>query len=313
MSRHSMVWVRANGQQEMRDNLAAMLADAGMTRAALCREAGLPYSRLTAAMSSHGWFYEADVEAIANVLDVSVDEIRGDSLWRDQRDRYIEFDHRPGSNPAEQTDDELDARHLARGLCCICGTLRILHATWDNWLDDAGQTRHVRTATCRTCDAETKHAVLNNGDDRNADEEEDRRPTRADIARRDLQAFIDRVAEFGVDVHYDTCVRSLREKGYAATCEYDESKSRWRFEVDPNLPPRAQLKLLEYVWSRVAVGSFENSDLNPRDGIAITPFNDMWSSAIDDLVDDIKRHLHVEKARLAQHVRDHLADQEGAR
>lgn len=319
MSRHSMFWVRHNGQQDIRDNLTTLLADAGMTRAALCREADVPYGRLTAAMASNGWFYEADVEAIANVLDVSLDELRGGSLWRDQHDRYVEFDHRPGTDPNARTDDELEADNLARAICCECGTLRIVRAGFVGraaslFRNDPGQPRLVERTTCKTCDAETKHAVLNNAEDRNADEDQNHQPNAAVRARLELAELVDRLAGFNVDVHFRSCGKKRREEGYVWSYKYDESKSRWRIEIDPNLPPRAQVLCINRLWSQIAVDEFDGIDWDPREtGVMGCAGSGTWESATDDLLDDIQRHLHVEKARLAQHVRDSLTEQEGAR
>lgn len=317
------VWARINGQAELRANLRAALKAARLTQAAAATEAGVKYTHLVGGLNGNNWLTEAAVIQIAVVLDVEPQELVGGSIFKGQRDRYPDFDYLPPeyerlNQPPPSPVPVAEARATGtrtRALCCECGALRTCSTRGlypYNESEEYGfqgrPGRFVVTMKCTVCDAQTRHAVMRVDENRDCAEQWDHAPTNSDLARQELQALINRLHGFGVEIHYRTRNEKSRAKGYAAGYSYDQSKSCWRIELDPNAPYRIQHELLSRSWNDIARDDFGDISWDPREtGTIMTPGDSAWQETTTELLEDVTRFLSVERRRLIQHVEDRVA------
>ncbi|MCD4525250.1 helix-turn-helix domain-containing protein [Nocardioides sp. cx-173] len=309
-----------NGQEELRANLRAAIKEAGLTQSGAAAAAGVTYTHLTGGLKGDNWLKREAVEALAKVLGTGSADLMGGSIFKEQRDRYAAFDRAPDSvlawrqeQEAAQTQRLADlAEGRTRALCCECGALRTcttrgLYPTPEN-SSPGPHGRFIRTLHCSSCDAQTVHAILRADEDRDCAEKWDAAPTASDLGRKELDELIQRVTSFGVDIHLRPRGKKQRAQEYACLYEYDESKSQWRIEVDPNIPVRAQIELLDYAWRSIAMNDFGDVQWNPKqDGTVLKPSDSGWAQATDDLMSDLSRFLTLERRRLVQHVQDQVA------
>lgn len=296
-------------QMDLRDNIRDLAKRNGWTFVTLARNAGMKYAHLTQAMSANRWFTEDEVTDLADALEVAVDELMGESVFK-TASRGSKFDL---PRPWEIKEDV--GSGAGRALCCECGTFRrytvaeidprthIHHGT-----DPAGR-RMVADLKCRTCDRITRHAEIRGGTGAAAsyDEEEMRAPTREQEAMARRDSLVQRLAGFNVDVHFRARRKEKeRAEGYTTCYSFDESKDRWRVEIDPNAPARVQSVALLSAWRAIAMDD-HNVDWDPRKGVVSAQNEAVWEAAVDDLVADIARFLPLERQRLRVSVTDEVA------
>lgn len=297
-------------QADLRQNIRQMAADRAWTFARIARATGIRYQHLNQALNAKRWFLPDEVSSIAAEFEISEDELLGNSLYKDDA---------PGSDFDKPTYREKQANvgtGNGRALCCDCGTLRRFGDAdvdptgpriYDLDEDMAGR-RLVVTLPCRICDRSTVHAELRSGASRDIAEEVTAAPTREQeaIARRD--ALIQRLAGFGVDVHFRSRRREEeRAEGYTTCYSFDESKDRWRIEIDPNTPGRVQSVGLLAAWQAIAMDKHEGVTWDPRKGVVSATTDRIWEAATEDLVADIQRSLPVEQQRLRVALADEIA------
>lgn len=311
MTKLRMVWVRDNGQAELRDNIDTVLRDRGSNRSRLARETGLKYSQIAAAFAG-SWMSRELVETIADHLELDVDELVGASIFKDDRERYIDFDYRPGTRPPSALDDEktLAEQGHARAICCTCGSLRLtskLTYTGGGFDHQTEAGRMLADLHCRTCDEVTRHAELRVDDNRNVAEQVDQAPTRDALARQELDALVKRLARFNVRVKFErSWCEDLIDEGYVHVYWWDPPKKRWYIQLDPAAPVRLQIKAAEDMWSYLSTGKHVPSDgsyLGYRSGTS------HWDAAVEDLVADLDRFIDVERRRMVADLNDQIAQQ----
>ncbi|WP_166390266.1 helix-turn-helix domain-containing protein [Nocardioides ochotonae] len=326
--------IRLNGQAEMRDIINTAIAEAGLNMSALSRETGIKYSRLYGGLRGKAWLHRRDVDAIANFLNIDVEDLIGGSIFKGDP-RQSEFDYWPGPSrrvePIDVDGTDLPERRT-RALCCGCGSLAVV-PHWadaeDTWETHGHSTagfdgkdhehpfgsrgRLTRELRCDRCRRTTTHALLARHRARDAAEQYDHAPTMEEFARKDRDALVGRLAEFGVTVTFKPQRKKLRTKGYAIKYWFDTGESRWRIDVDPNLPTRLQVTQVEGAWKSISTGDHGDIDWDPRDGVIRAPGDHGWDTATAELLTDVDRFLEVEKRRLAQHIRDGIAAQQTTR
>lgn len=326
MSAH---WVRVNGQRELRNNLRTALKEAGLTQSAAARQAGVGEARVTNGLgtTNTNWLSRETVTALADLLEISVDELVGDSIFVDQRDQRERFHYRPPEFDAlDRRDAERAAKKKAeresraakgstRALCCECGALRTCSAKRYRVerLDLHGGRRYMEKLKCSTCDEVTMHAVLIGKGDRDKAEELDRQPTRYALALRERDQLIERLREFNVKVTFRPG-RTSKESDLFLFNYYgfNSNTMQWEIYLDENLPPRAQVQMLAYDWERISSGDRRDIDWDPREGVWTDARDSDWDKAADDLVADIDRFLSIERERMVFDIRDELASGSGA-
>ncbi|WP_141007046.1 helix-turn-helix domain-containing protein [Nocardioides humi] len=278
-----------------------MAKDRGWTLTETAKAAGISYSKLTQGMSANRWFLEDEVASLAAALEVSVDELMGESLFKATA-RGSKFD-----KPRPRTVGEDVGTGRGRALCCECGTFRrftVAEEVYDgkhvmDVSDDPLGRRMLTTVPCRNCGKDTTHAVLRTDKHRDVAEEWMAEPTREQQAVADRDRLIRRIAEFGVDVHFRTRRPKDRSRGFLMKYEFDESKDRWRIEIDPNAPGRVQHLALVDAWHRIATDQHgDDVDWDPRDGVVSTGKGALWSVAVEELVVDIRRALPMEGQKM---------------
>lgn len=315
--------VRRNGQAQLRENLRAAIKQAGRTQSSVAAAAGVKYTHLAGGLNGNNWMTRDAVAALARELEVSVDELMGTSIFKDQTDRFAEFDdtkQRLARRAAEVAAEQKArcgeiAAGKTRALCCTCGSLRTIPTKGIYAMDSEGESwgfsdrrgggRYLRTMKCFTCGEQTRHAILRADDNRDVAEQWDQAPTLLSLARAELAAELERLAGFNVEVTFRQQRRKNRTKGFAVAYDYDEAKSQWRIEIDPNLPPRAQVRLLKSTWDKIARNEFD-VDWDPRDGVIVAPSDTCWEAVTDDLMQDMTRFLSVERRKLVQQARDDI-------
>ena len=295
-------------QMDLRDNIRELTKRMGWTLAQLARETDIKYGILTQGLSGLRWFTEDEVAALAAVLEVAVDELMGESVFKAEA-RGSKFDrpHRLHAGADVGTG-------TGRALCCECGTFRRF-GTGDvdytatnvhDGSDDPLGRRMVTTLKCRTCEKPTLHAELRpEGEHRDTAEVESKAPTREQEATAERNEFIERLTGFNVDIHFRNRGKKSREKGYAARYEYDESKSRWRIEVSPSLPARMQTDCLRWAWKNISTG-IHNVDWDPKDGVIFAVTDTGWANAVDELIEDLRRALPIEQQKMRLAVSDEI-------
>jgi hypothetical protein len=284
------IWTRLNGQHELRENLRVAIRTAGMTQVEAARRSGVKYSRLTAGLRGSVWLRRDDVGAICDSLGTTVEAILGNSIFKGDP-RSTAFDHRPPDHVlhrnARASARRMDVRVSERAICCQCGGLsqvadRALPAFVPDGPDSVGMHRGRRllaSLECQTCRARTTHALMRLGGT-DPSELDNRTPTQEEVARHERDALIRRLAEFNVEVHFRSRRRKNRADGYLCKYEYDESKSIWRIEIDPNAPARVQVSALSDCWRAISEDDHgPDVDWNPRDGVIATASSDAWGSS----------------------------------
>jgi transcriptional regulator with XRE-family HTH domain len=328
----SDVWVRINGQRDLRENLRSAIKAAGMTQDAAAKQAGVSYTRLTAGLAGNRWFERDEVLAFARVLQIAPAKLMGGSIFRNQRDRYVEFDHSPSElvedsqQRAEQQQKEDEERERAsrrgrtRAICCVCGSLRTCRGDryrWEPSLAEGGYRprdghRVTEELKCFECKTVTTHAVLLLSDERDAAEVADRRPSRSALALGERDRLIERLREFNVVVNYRPGYHSTKpgktETFYSSGYEFNSNTMQWEIFLDENMPPRLQVTMLESHWAKIASGDHPGVDWDPKDGVGISPTTTAWEMAADDLMKDVQRFLDVERTRMVLEIREEYAD-----
>jgi hypothetical protein len=346
-----LIWVRINGQAEMRENVREAIKRIG-TQDAVAMQAGLTFNKVAAFLGKNRWLARDELEALAKVVEVPADELIGNSIFKEDDDRYAEFDHRPSDVVGPDHDRETAAykrgvadalgylkkeekekdRHepttpikatdRTRALCCHCGALRTCRADRKGYEPDEGD--NSRTAArrciirlkCETCGQVTQHAVLRLDEDRDAAELFSRIPTEGEVARRDLDQLIDRLAGFSVDVHFHAGWKPQHDdrddwngEPYPLRYEWDTSKSRWRIDLDPAAPASVLLHLLTTTWKSIAEDDFDHEWDSRTTPTIMRAGESTWADAADDLVIDLRRFMTMERERLVLDVRAELDQQ----
>lgn len=297
-------------QRDLRDNIRDLAKVHNLTLADLARTAEMKYALLTQALAGNRWFAEDEVAALANALEVAVDELMGQSVFKADA-RGSQFD-RP--HPARAGADIGTGN--GRAICCGCGTFRRFTFADVDYLgtnvadlaaDPLGR-RSITNLKCRTCGHVTLHAELRQDRQRDIAEEVMYGPTKEQEAAQKRDRLVTRLSEFNVDVHFRHRGRRSRAEGYGAMFEYDDSKSQWRIEISPALPTPTQLRLLEFAWKKISTADFDDcSDWDPREGTVIKPAESDWDAAVEALIEDIKRSLPVDQQKLRLEVADEVA------
>lgn len=304
--------VRRNGQAELRQNLSDAIEASGLSRAAISRESGVPYGRLSNVVAGLGWATREDMDKVCAVLEISVDEIKGDSLWKTDFDRYVEFDYYPWQQPTtvDDPDETLRERRKTRAICCDCGALRIAGAAWTNFtFDKPGEVRLTDMLSCRWCDRETRHALLNLDDNRNSDEEQNKAPTREQEAREELNDLVVWLRSFNVHVQSRDYEPAERNDGtvqiVSVRCRWDDVAHRWLVGVNSNLPARAQVACIKHLWEdRLAA-----FDLDHEQRYRWWVADGAWAHVMRDVDDDLARLLSVGRPTLALEAREAIASE----
>lgn len=318
------VWVRMNGQADLRANIRSALRDAKLSQRKAAEDAGIKYNGLVAALNSVGWLTRDDATALAGILDLTVDELVGASIFKDQRDRYAEFDHMPPESErrkrwleSKAAEEAKRAAELSKGrtraLCCQCGALRTCNARRHRWEPTVGGTYQPRDGhrvtedlKCFECQEITTHAVLLAHDHRNDVEVADRAPSRHALAIRDLEGQVKRLAEFNVSVTYRPGYAKRKDDMdlfYSSGYEYNNNAAQWEISLDENMAPRLQVLMLQEYWRRIS-NDDHGVDWDPRGGVWTTPGADAWELVADELLDDVRRQLHVERSRMVLDLQD---------
>lgn len=295
------VWVRINAQLELRENIRTSAKERRLTQRQLADGARIKFTRLTTCLNQPGWLTKDEVEAIARVLEMSVDELLGGSIFKgDPREQTFNF--RPlahgGAPLAEQAPPPAERK---RAMCCVCGALRFWSTVGTSFVPDLEpQARMLRDLTCATCREVTRHALLKANDEyRDTAERSDYAPTRGEQTQRAVQDLIERITSFNGDVAFRVFGEGTKDVPPTVAYKWDESKSRWRFEINPCAPAAVQLSALREAWKDVASGQFEGVDWDPRRGVSIRPGASSWSTAVDDLIRDLQTRSAVERRRIA--------------
>jgi len=294
-------------QAELRANIRQMAADRGWKLADLARKAPIKYGPLTQGLGAYRWFVEDEVDRIAAAFEVSADELMGDSVFKEEA-RGSEFDL---PVPADERV-KVNLGH-GRALCCTCGLLRRFRRdelgrgreVLDFGDDPVGH-RMVLQLNCEICGRETTHAELNAPNEyRDIAEERQAEPSREQKAIQRRDALISRLAGFNVDVHFRSRPEKDRARSYVTGYSFDESKDRWRIEIDPNAPGRLQSVALLQAWT--AISSNEHGvDWDPKKGVVLQATDATWDVVVNDMLADIERALPVEQQRLRLHVVDEV-------
>jgi hypothetical protein len=308
----SGIWIRINGQEELRQNVRRAIKTAGFTQDKAARAAGIKYSRLIGCLGSYSWFTEAEVYAIAKIVKTPASGLIGESIFRGEP-REPEFDFMPErfERPSHTPTKRAAEPDRERAICCVCGSLR-LWATRTHGSTYVGdlepEARMTKQLTCETCAEPTRHALLRTDPDRNVAEEQDHTPLASALALRERNELIERMRGFNVDVDLCAIKTAQKDRAPVVDYQYDASKSQWRFELNTAAPYRVQLDTLRSTWDEVASGQFsEKISWNPEDGVWTHASPDSWAEATDELVNDLTRFLVVEKRRLVQEVNDDVA------
>jgi len=323
--RVSLIWVRINGQAEMRENVRRELKASPLTQRKAADLAGMKYTRLTAFLAEQTWWSREDLERITSVLlatgrKVTMEGLQGGSIFRDDPwSKLKAFQYRPDRGQ-ETTDDptstDVEVGVEVRALCCTCGRLRKVDViNGDSPTDGEDELRWVLELQCLTCDRYTVHAVLRHGEHRDHAETVDHEPTNAEVAVAELQALVDRIAGFNVEVAFRPLPRYKAYKDkepISIRYEFDESKSHWLIEVSPRLAPSTQLAILADVWRRIATDDHDGIDWDPKTGVICQVGDNEWKRATDELVEDIDRFLRVEQRRMVADINDDISTR-GAR
>lgn len=301
----AQTWILMNGQRDLRANIRSAIGALGITQRRAAELAEMKYSALVQGLAGNRWLARPEVERLAAVLDADCTSLMGESIFKEAA-TINEFDYRPpefgGSAPID-TSEPLDPRRR-RALCCECGTLRICadrSEIRDNVRKDGR--RMLGHLECVTCNEITRHALLrdHDGEYAHAAEEVDHRPSRSRQAARELATLVRRVESFNVDVHI---VREATSKK-AIYYEYDESKSRWRIELNDVAPSEMLLTGLSHCWRSIATGEWgEHVTWDPAEGTAWSIRDGGWSTVTDNLIEDIQRFGPVERRRMAMDITD---------
>ena len=316
-------WIRRNGQAEMRENVRAALKQARISQSAAAKQAGIGYPHLVGALGRSSWFTREDIDALAELLEMSADELIGGSIFKDQRDRHAEFDHAPPEvvEWRAQRDAELEqeaAEHAdatrvgpgrTRALCCECGALRTCsdsrgliadESPESQWCIGSRRGRFTIHLQCSSCREVTRHAALRTDVNRDQAEQFMRIPTRLDEAIRERDDLLARLADFNVHVEMVDEV-DYQERGHCALIDYRDG---WSIQLAASLPPRAQVAALEQSWKWIASGDFGVKWNVQKKGLVFGLKETVWSTVADELVEDIERLVNMERRRLALHAKD---------
>ncbi|WGY04334.1 helix-turn-helix transcriptional regulator [Nocardioides sp. QY071] len=302
-------------QAELRANIRQMAAARGWTLTDLARRADASYSKLTQGLGANRWFDDGEVDALADALEVSFDELMGTSVLKaDARGSVYDKPH------PRRVGQDVGAGN-GRALCCECGTFRrftVAEEVHDGRgvmdLDDGDVLgrRMVTTLPCRYCGRETLHAQLRTDTHRDISEEKQAGPTREQEALQRRDALIARLAGFNVDVHFRSRRKEKeRADGYVSCYSFDESKDRWRIEIDPNTPARIQSVALLKAWTAISTDNHK-VDWDPKKGVVFGPSDGTWEVAVEDLIQDIRRAMPSELQRLRLAIVDEITTGEAA-
>lgn len=293
------------GQLALRRNLDKALRDAKMTRAFAAREAGVKYGHLVGALAGDVWLTREAASDLAEMLAVSRDDLVGDSIFKDEVDRYADFQGRPHAQQWEVGEEhdgmpqEEVPLNRSRALCCGCGRLRLWDGKWDprSVLDLEPDRRMLTELTCATCDQLTWHAIMRDHNEEHRDcAERDMYPTPQGAEEsRALQKQIDLVTTFNVDVHWSNSYLDAddREEGYCVVSLWDRAKSRWRVELEPSAPPAVLDAALTNAWTRIARGEKVHRYMFRDTGA--------WGRTADNVISDFQVYEAAERRRMINH------------
>lgn len=300
-------------QAELRDHVRAALSEQGLRHRDLADVLGLAQAPMSQRMIGNQWFSESEVAATAAYLSKSLDDLMAGSYYRkDAHQAWLNAE-------AERTAKERAKRQSPRALCCECATLRIIPVAEYRDLDGGSlrsmKGRYVGSFYCEHCGTETKHAVLRDLS-ANPDELESMlaEPTAEQVAAKERDQLINRLVGFNVDVRYRRLgTRKYRiEHGVPIVgFEYDDSKSQWRIEVNPDAPPSIQVTKIKRAWEVISTdedGYWNDGDLGSAEEGAWLLANDRaWESVASHLETEIVRATATEKLKLVVEIQDNIA------
>ncbi len=322
----SDVWLRINAQRDLRENIRSAIKAAGMTQRAAADAAQMKYTRLSTCLNNNAWIRQEEVEALGAALQVSAADLLGDSIYAGDP-RSKDFSHRPDwyfeaheQKYRKKLEAEIQkprAHRLRRALCCVCGAMtRVNQAEIDladrddarlAQYDDPGilpgysienrlAGRRMWLAVCSTCGVATDHALLNDIPTHSGPDALEKYlpgPSADDNARVERDELVRRMEGFGVEVHWRPIgTKKFRRDHYvpAVSVEWDESKSVWRVEVNPEHTPTLQLGSLRGVWEVIALNKTEwwtEAGMHPGQRAVTGPNDRAFERAVDGLVEEI--------------------------
>lgn len=314
------IWERVNGQAEMRTNVRAALRMHEQTQGQVAAAAGVPINRLRGFLSGNTWLPPEDLSALAGALRVAPRVLIGGSIFKHETARYPEFHFRPvsGQEGRPPSSSRKVPRSGRRALCCQCGALRCTRSRNMQTLDcapDSSGCRYTAVLACKQCGEDTVHAVLRDTGDNHRDiaEQYSAYELSAVKCTRDRDALIARLRGFGIHVEYRSLAAERAAgkggQGYRETViayEYDESKSQWRIEIDPVAAAKLQVYGLQSAWKRISTDDFDRDRLDPANGVVSLINDHGWSLVVEDLLEDIRNSLPLERRRLAAKLRDEV-------
>lgn len=312
-------------QGELRANLRALMSDHGFKHRHLAEILGLPVSHTSNRLNAQ-WFSRSEVETLASHFEMSVDELMGNSSFKDEaaqhnarlkaearEARYRAAQERIAAEQAERKAQEELRRFGARALCCECGALRRVDIRQCGKLE-AGKTtalgstaavgRLVGTGHCETCQMDTRHAVLaDTVADRDMLERSMYKPSPQQEAATKRDVLFARIAGLNVDIRYRSLGRRKHRTKHGVPIvgvEYDASKSQWRVEINPDVPASLQLLKLDEVWNMIAADDADWwDDMDRENGAWTYASTDEWASVADDLVEEITRAMGPQRGLMA--------------
>lgn len=290
-------------QRELRGNIRTILTERGLKYRHLAEALEMPTPHVNNRMGAQ-WWARDEVQAVADFLEVSFDELLGNSLFKGdpeiQRRQEARRAETRATRAAEAEEAAERLKNSVPALCCECGAMRKVGRNAGLALHDSGDIRGRMTKElrCEPCGTMTTHALLRTGEFADHAEALMRRPTKEQTARRDLDKLIGHLRAFGVEVAEWTM--SQRRTAYwtrsggasALRVEFDESKSQWRFDLHPGVPALTLLPMLRRIWKCVAldgVDSEEWEDYDIRTGISYSPTDSNYARSIDELLEDVMR------------------------
>ena len=299
-------------QTELRDMVKACAADREMPARVLAAALNVKTEVVHALLAGNRqWWLEA-VETMADLFEMSVDELVGDGVTPKRR-----ADIKRGRQAREIPATEVVKGKL-RTLCCSCGTMtRIKRVDFirdqcdpnrrspmdSSWVSahhtaDRINGNSMALADCVTCKRETPHAVL---DDHSKPDWQERieqyqrgTPSADRVAQQRLSELVARLIGFGIDVSWKTR-KARKDTGVAPVLSVqcmDEKARSWRISLNGNYPANVVIDNLTEVWRAIADADtswWTQHDLVPTDSVVVFPDPAEITTAIDGLIDEIHK------------------------
>lgn len=297
-------------QAELRGMVKACAADREMPARVLAAALDVKTEVVHALLAGNRqWWYEA-VETMADLFEMSVDELVGDGVTPKRR-ADIKRGRQARAIPASEV-----VKGKVRALCCACGTMRRIDVA-DLRRDQADPARQspgevslslrwhtvdrltgraMNLAECATCQVERPHAVivdnLTKEQATRTEASQQHRQSADDKARIERDDLVRRMEGFGVEIHWrpiGTDPRWLEKHGAPAIIggEWDESKSVWWVEINPQYPPSIQLGPLRKLWKAIALDEDDYWPTSREQGAWVPLHQRAVETALDGLIDEI--------------------------